>query len=94
MFNKIYETMKARDDIGETYTGIVSGDILEFSTVQGRKYLTYVHDGVAYNMLHAVKLSNADWVYLSEGNNILGIEKPSDVKITASSTNRIYFTGV
>ena len=50
--NKIYETMKARDDIGETYTGIVSGDVLEFSTVQGRKYLTYVHDGVSYNMLH------------------------------------------
>ena len=45
-------------------------------------------------MLHAVKLSNVEWVYLSEGNNILGIEKPSDVKITASSTNRIYFTGV
>lgn len=92
--NKIYETMKARDDIGDEYTGIVPGDILEFSTVQGRKYLTYVHNGIAYNMLHAVKLTNGDWVYLSEGNNILGIEKPSAVKIAASSTNRIYFMGV
>lgn len=92
--NKIYEIMSANPDI-TGYTGIEEDDKLIFSTIKGEKYLTYIHDGISYNMLSAVESAgNQDWVYLTEGLNVLGIYKDSDVEISASSKNKIYFYGV
>ena len=92
--NKIYEIISANPDI-TGYTGITAGDKLLFSTIKGEKYLTYVHDGIRYNVLNAVESAvTKDWVYLTEGLNTLGIYKDSDVEISASSKNKIYFYGV
>lgn len=92
--NKIYSIMDSNPDVSD-YTGIVEGDKLIFSTVKGEKYLTYIHDNISYNMLSAVEAAaNGEWVYLTEGLNVLGIYKDSDVEISASSKNKIYFYGV
>ena len=92
--NKIYSIMDSNPDVSD-YTGIVEGDKLIFSTVKGEKYLTYIHDNISYNMLSAVEAAaNGEWVYLTEGLNTLGIYKDSDVEISASSKNKIYFYGV
>ncbi len=92
--NKIYELMSNNSDV-QDYTGIVSGDKLMFSTIKGNKYLNYIHDGTTYNMLSAVESSKVgEWVYLTEGLNILGIYKDSSIELSASSKNKIYFYGV
>lgn len=92
--NKIYSIMSSNKDVSG-YTGIVEGDKLIFSTVKREKYLTYVHNNISYNMLSAVESAvNGEWVYLTEGLNVLGIYKDSDVEISASSKNKIYFYGV
>ena len=75
------------------YTGIVEGDKIVLSTVTGEKTLTYIHDDVRYNVLGAVEPSGK-WIYLTSGYNYLVINKSSDVEISASVKNKIYYYGV
>lgn len=78
----------------EDYEGIVAGDKIILSTVKGSKYLTYIHDGVEYNVLSAIT-SSGQWVYITGGINTIAIKKDDpDLEILASSKNKIYFYGV
>lgn len=75
------------------FQGIVAGDRLILSTIVGEKSLTYVHDGVSYNVLGAVEPAGT-WLTLSTGLNYLTIDKDGSIEITASVKNKIYYYGV
>ena len=91
--DKIENLMELREDL-EEYNGIVAGDKVILSTVKGEKYLTYIHDGIQYNVLNAIT-SSGEWVYLASGLNTLVIDKTDpDLEISASFRNKIYFYGV
>ena len=77
----------------EDFSGIVAGDRIVLSTNVGEKSLTYIHDGVSYNVLGAVEPAG-DWLYLSTGLNYLVIDKDGSVEITARVKNKIYYYGV
>lgn len=90
----INKVKKILDDLIEDYEGIKVGDKLVFSTVKGDKYLTFIHGNTSYNVLSAVE-SSGEWVYLTSGLNMFRINvNPSDVEISASTKNKIYFYGV
>lgn len=90
--DKIKTFMDAREIAG--YTGIVAGDKLILSTIKGDKYLTYIHDGIKYNVLSAME-SSGKWVSITTGLNTLRIDKTDpDLEFTASCKNKIYFYGV
>ena len=92
----IFSLEKIKNIVSEMltgYTGIVAGDKVILSTVVGEKALTYIHDGVSYNVLGAVEPSGK-WIYLTTGENHLTIDKDSTVEIIASVKNKIYYYGV
>ena len=77
----------------EGFQGIVAGDRLILSTVTGEKSLTYIHDGISYNVLGAVE-SAGSWLTIAKGLNYLVIDKDGSIEITASVKNKIRYYGV
>lgn len=77
----------------ENFSGIVAGDRIVLSTIVGEKSLTYIHDGVSYNVLGAMEPAG-EWVTLTSGSNYLVIDKDANLEITASVKNKIYYYGV
>ena len=82
------------ESIVEDFEGIKAGDRLVFSTIKGEKSLILVHNNIEYNVLSALD-SSGEWVYLSNGLNILRIDKTDpNLEISAISKNKIYYYGV
>ena len=80
-------------ELVEGFTGIVTGDRIILSTIVGEKSLTYIHNGVSYNVLGAIE-PTGKWVTLTSGLNYLIIDKDGSIEITASVKNKIYYYGV
>lgn len=89
--DKIDSLMRNYDD---EFDGIKTGDRLSFSTIRGKKYLTFIRNGTEYNVLNAID-SSSEWVYISSGQNTLRIDKTDpSLELSANSKNKIYFYGV
>lgn len=77
----------------EGFQGIVAGDRIILSTIVGEKTLTYIHEGIAYNVLGAIE-STGSWLTIAKGLNYLVIDKDGSIEITASVKNKICYYGV
>lgn len=80
-------------DLLPGFTGIVANDKVSICTIVGEKSLTYIHDGVSYNVLGAVEPAGK-WLTIAAGSNYLTIDKDSSIEVIASVRNKTYYYGV
>lgn len=67
------EKMKIDDAVLEQLTGagIIKGDDIIISTLEGHKYITLTRDGITHNIINAlVKSPRPDWFKLRPGENL------------------------
>lgn len=62
----VIDTNRIQQITGFTFS---SGDDIIISTERGNKSITYIHEGISYNILNAIE-KDTDWFILSKGDNV------------------------
>lgn len=77
-----------------TGSGIVAGDEIIISTVNGNKWISLLRNGVYKNILNCLD-KDSDWFHLAKGDNIFAyVVKEGMINVQFKIENRIAFEGV
>lgn len=87
----LIDTTKIASIVG---SGIVAGDDIYINTSKGEKSITFVREGVRYNILNCLD-KNVDWFTLAKGDNLFGFTADSGLSnLQFQVINKVIYEGV